>query len=325
MLIQPKTENDKWFLCNREDFIPAYLKSYDKGILERKVDKALKILENCEVCPRKCNVNRVKNKLGICRIGRYAKVSSFFPHFGEEDCLRGWNGSGTIFFSFCNLKCVFCQNFEVSWIGEGIEVGPKEIAKMMIILQEKGCHNINLVTPEHVVPQILEAIPFAIEMGLNLPIVYNTSSYDSIESLKLMEGIVDIYMPDFKFFTPKFAKFYLTAEDYPKVAMAAIKEMHSQVGELKFDENGLALRGVLLRHLVMPGFLSETRKIMKWVANEISKDTYVNLMDQYYPAGMVLKQPEKYKKLQEELRVKNLIRQWKLQEDLACIDLIEFR
>jgi putative pyruvate formate lyase activating enzyme len=297
MLIQPKTENDKWFLCNREDFIPAYLKSYDKGILERKVDKALKILENCEVCPRRCNVNRVKNKLGICRIGRYAKVSSFFPHFGEEDCLRGWNGSGTIFFSFCNLKCVFCQNFEVSWIGEGIEVGPKEIAKMMIILQEKGCHNINLVTPEHVVPQILEAIPFAIEMGLNLPIVYNTSSYDSIESLKLMEGIVDIYMPDFKFFTPKLAKFYLTAEDYPKVAMAAIKEMHSQVGELKFDENGLALRGVLLRHLVMPGFLSETRKIMKWVANEISKDTYVNLMDQYYPAGMVLKQPEKYKKI----------------------------
>jgi len=297
MLIQPKTENDKWFLCNREDFIPAYLKSYDKGILERKVDKALKILENCEVCPRRCNVNRVKNKLGICRIGRYAKVSSFFPHFGEEDCLRGWNGSGTIFFSFCNLKCVFCQNFEVSWIGEGIEVGPKEIAKMMIILQEKGCHNINLVTPEHVVPQILEAIPFAIEMGLNLPIVYNTSSYDSIESLKLMEGIVDIYMPDFKFFTPKLAKFYLTAEDYPKVAMAAIKEMHSQVGELKFDENGLALRGVLLRHLVMPGFLNETKKIMKWVANEISKDTYVNLMDQYYPAGMVLKQPEKYKKI----------------------------
>jgi putative pyruvate formate lyase activating enzyme len=297
MFIQPKTENDKWFLCNREDFTPAYLKSYDKGILERKVDKALKILENCEVCPRRCNVNRVKNKLGICRIGRYAKVSSFFPHFGEEDCLRGWNGSGTIFFSFCNLKCVFCQNFEVSWIGEGIEVGPKEIAKMMIILQEKGCHNINLVTPEHVVPQILEAIPFAIEMGLNLPIVYNTSSYDSIESLKLMEGIVDIYMPDFKFFTPKLAKFYLTAEDYPKVAMAAIKEMHSQVGELKFDENGLALRGVLLRHLVMPGFLNETRKIMKWVANEISKDTYVNLMDQYYPAGMVLKQPEKYKKI----------------------------
>jgi putative pyruvate formate lyase activating enzyme len=297
MLIQPKTENGKWFLCNREDFIPAYLKSYDKGILERKVDKALKILENCEVCPRRCNVNRVKNKLGICRIGRYAKVSSFFPHFGEEDCLRGWNGSGTIFFSFCNLKCVFCQNFEISWIGEGIEVGPKEIAEMMIILQEKGCHNINLVTPEHVVPQILEAIPFAIEMGLNLPIVYNTSSYDSIESLKLMEGIVDIYMPDFKFFTPKLAKFYLTAEDYPKVAMAAIKEMHSQVGELKFDENGLALRGVLLRHLVMPGFLNETKKIMKWVANEISKDTYVNLMDQYYPAGMVLKQPEKYKKI----------------------------
>lgn len=224
----PKSVNE-WMLCKREDFTPAYLKCYDKGVLESKIDRALRCLENCEVCPRKCHVNRIENKRGICLIGRYAKVSSFFPHFGEEDCLRGCNGSGTIFFSFCNLRCVFCQNFDVSWRGEGNEVSSKDIAEMMISLQEKGCHNINWVTPEHVVPQIIEALPHAIEMGLSLPIVYNTSSYDSLESIKLMEGIVDIYMPDFKFFTPELAKFYLTAEDYPEVAMGAIKEMHSQL------------------------------------------------------------------------------------------------
>lgn len=290
-----------WILCDREEFTPCYLKSYDKGVLESKIDRALRFLENCEVCPRKCHVNRLENKRGICLVGRYAKVSSFFQHFGEEDCLRGFNGSGTIFFSYCNLKCVFCQNFDVSWKGEGNEVTAKDIAEMMVFLQEKGCHNINWVTPEHVVPQIIEAMPYAIEMGLRLPIVYNTSSYDSIDSLKLMEGIVDIYMPDFKFFTPELAKFYLTAENYPEAAMNAIKEMHSQVGELKFDENGLALRGVLLRHLVMPGFLSETEKIMEWVANGVSKDTYVNIMEQYYPAGMVLKQPERYKLITRQI------------------------
>ncbi len=291
-----KTANE-WFLCNREEFVPSYLKSYDKGVLQSKIDRALKLLENCEVCPRKCHVNRLENKRAICLSGRHAKVSSFFPHFGEEDCLRGWNGSGTIFFSYCNLRCVFCQNFDVSWQGSGEEVTAEDIAEMMIFLQEKGCHNINWVTPEHVVPQIIEAMPYAIEMGLSLPIVYNTSSYDSIDSLKLMEGIVDIYMPDFKFFTPDLAKFYLTAENYPETAMNAIKEMHSQVGELKFDENGLALRGVLLRHLVMPGFLNETEKVLEFIANEVSKDTYINIMDQYYPAGMVLKQPERYKQI----------------------------
>ncbi len=265
MLLKTKIPKSiiEWILCDRAEFTPAYLKSYDKGVLEKKIDKALKILENCEVCPRNCHVNRLENRRAICMIGRYAKVSSFFQHFGEEDCLRGWNGSGTIFFSYCNLRCVFCQNFDISWKGEGSEVTPKQIAEMMISLQERGCHNINWVTPEHVVPQIIEAMPHAIEMGLNLPIVYNTSSYDSLESLKLLDGIVDIYMPDFKFFTPKLAKFYLTAENYPEATMNAIKEMYSQAGELRFDENGLALRGVLLRHLVMPGFLNETKKIMK--------------------------------------------------------------
>lgn len=295
----------EWILCNREEFTPAYLNSYDKGVMERKVDKALKLLESCTVCPRNCRVNRIENRAGICMSGRYAKVSSSFQHFGEEDCLRGWSGSGTIFFSFCNLRCVFCQNFDISWQGNGREAKPKDIARMMLSLQSRGCHNINFVTPEHVVPQIMEAMPYAIELGLNLPIVYNTSSYDSQESIELMNGIVDIYMPDFKFFSPENAKSYLSAENYPQAAMAAIKEMHSQVGELRFDENGFALRGVLLRHLVMPGFLAETERIMQWTAGKVSKDTYVNIMDQYYPAGMVLKQ-ERYSQINRRITKEEL-------------------
>jgi putative pyruvate formate lyase activating enzyme len=216
-------------------------------------------------------------------VGRYARVASAFPHFGEEDVLRGWRGSGTIFFSWCNLRCVFCQNYEISQLGEGEELTPKELARLMIRLQEMGCHNINFVTPEHVVPQIVEALPYAIEMGLRVPLVYNTSAYDSLESLRVMEGLVDIYMPDFKLWTPERSRKYLLAANYPEVARQAIAEMHRQVGELRVDEDGLAVRGVLVRHLVMPGLLDETREIMRWLAG-LSRDTYVNLMDQYYPA-----------------------------------------
>ncbi len=285
---------EEWILCNRQDFEPVYLKTYDKGLLEKKVSKALEKLRECKVCPRNCKVNRLENKVGICRIGRHAYVASYFPHFGEEDCLRGWHGSGTIFFSGCNLRCVFCQNFDISWQVTGLQVNAKTLAKMMIELQAKGCHNINLVTPEHVVPQIIEALPYAIEMGLKLPIVYNTSAYDSIDSLKLMEGIVDIYMPDFKFWSAEKCLRYLGARDYAEVAKQAIKEMHRQVGELVFDENGLALRGLLIRHLVMPNNLDETEKIMEFIANEISKDTYVNIMDQYFPYGKVLERPDMF-------------------------------
>jgi putative pyruvate formate lyase activating enzyme len=214
-------------------------------------------------------------------------VGSYFPHFGEEDCLRGWNGSGTIFFSWCNLRCVFCQNFDLSQQGEGREVRPEELARMMLALQAKGCHNINFVTPEHVVPQILEALPLAIRGGLRLPIVYNTSAYDSLESIRLMDGVVDIYMPDFKFWNPELAKRYVKARDYPEAARAAIKEMHRQVGPLVFDARGLAKRGVLVRHLVMPGGIAEAREILRFLATEISPDTYVNIMAQYRPAGKV--------------------------------------
>jgi putative pyruvate formate lyase activating enzyme len=287
--------DNKWIL-NRKDFVPAYLKTYetDKHIFEYKVGKAMSVLKNCEVCPRDCHIDRLANKTAVCRTGRYAYVASAFPHFGEEDCLRGWQGSGTIFFSFCNLKCVFCQNFDISWEGNGQILKPAELAKVIIHLQEKGCHNINFVTPEHVVPQIMEAIPLAIEMGLTLPIVYNTSAYDSLHSLDLMDGIVDVYMPDFKFWDNELSFLYMAARNYPEVARTAIKKMHDQVGDLKFDENGLALRGILLRHLVMPNRVASTREICRFISDQISKDTYINIMDQYRPDGRVLKKPEKY-------------------------------
>lgn len=290
--------NPKWRIP-RSEFVPAYIQTYrkDKSLIEKKVEKAIRLLERCEVCPRNCHVNRLEGKTAVCRTGRYAFVASAFPHFGEEDCLRGWMGSGTIFFSFCNLKCVFCQNFDISWEGGGRTRTPEELARIMISLQEEGCHNINFVTPEHVVPEIMEAIPIAIEMGLHLPLVYNTSSYDSLHSLEIMDGIVDIYMPDFKFWDKELSFFYMAARDYPEVARAAIKEMHRQVGPLKFDENGLALRGVLLRHLVMPNAVAGTREICRFIAREVSRDTYINIMDQYYPAGRVLRLPQKYDKI----------------------------
>jgi len=290
--------NPKW-INPRKNFVSAYIRTYetDKHILEDKVEQALQVLQKCEVCPRNCHVNRLENKTAVCRTGRNAYVASAFPHFGEEDCLRGWRGSGTIFFSFCNLKCVFCQNFDISWEGNGMILTPTELAKVMISLQEEGCHNINFVTPEHVVPQIMEAIPLAIEMGLRLPIVYTTSAFDSSHSLEIMDGIVDIYMPDFKFWKRKLSFFYMAAEDYPDVVRAAIKEMHRQVGPLTFDENGLALRGVLVRHLVMPNRVASTREICRFIANEVSRDTYINIMDQYRPEGRVLKLPQKYESI----------------------------
>ena len=475
-VIPPEVHGNGRFVIPRREFVPAYLKTYEEGRLKEKVEEALSHLgPSCRVCPRLCKgVNRLENAFGVCRVGRYARVASAFPHFGEEDVLRGWRGSGTIFFSWCNLRCVFCvapetmiateegplpireiyergdreldyaggqvrffekplrvftrlgrlacvskafrhpfeghliqiqpyycppllltpnhevfavhpsapdqvrkiradqltrehwllvpkrigwepverlevqgilsqekvrfrkkglpryfyqdvgdfyliqtreihrkiykgwvynleisdpdhsyvasfvavsncQNYEISQLGEGEELTPKELARLMIRLQEMGCHNINFVTPEHVVPQIVEALPYAIEMGLRVPLVYNTSAYDSLESLRVMEGLVDIYMPDFKLWTPERSRKYLLAANYPEVARQAIAEMHRQVGELRVDEDGLAVRGVLVRHLVMPGLLDETREIMRWLAG-LSRDTYVNLMDQYYPA-----------------------------------------
>ncbi len=275
------------YVLQRSAFQPAYLRLYESSELARRVEAAREKLRDCVLCPRVCHVNRLDNEFAVCRTGRYAVVSSFFAHFGEEDCLRGWRGSGTIFFGFCNLRCVFCQNYETSWLGEGRPTPPEEIAAMMLHLQERGCHNINFVTPEHVVPQILEAVLLAVEGGLRLPLVYNTGAYDSLDSLQLMDGVVDIYMPDFKFWDAEMARLYARAPDYPEAARRAIKEMHRQVGPLVLDENGLALRGVLLRHLLMPGGVAGTPQILDWIARELSPNTYVNLMTQYRPAGKV--------------------------------------
>lgn len=272
------------------DTTPAYL---ELGLDEvrRRARRAVEGLADCRFCPRDCGVNRLEDKWSACKTGRHAIVGSHFPHFGEEDCLRGWNGSGTIFFSHCNLRCVFCQNHSISQdikphrAPEGATA--EQIADMALELQRKGCHNINFVTPEHVVPQVLEAIAAAVERGLRLPIVYNTSAYDDLESLRLMDGIVDIYMPDFKFWSEERSRHYMKAADYPEVAREAIREMHRQVGPLRKDDDGLAVRGLIVRHLVMPGMVDETRRIVDWVRRELGPETYVNLMDQYYPDAEV--------------------------------------
>jgi putative pyruvate formate lyase activating enzyme len=283
--VPTEVHGDGRFVLRRRDFVPAYLKTHEEGRLSDKVDEALAHLgPSCRVCPRLCKgVDRLANQFGVCHVGRQARVASAFPHFGEEDVLRGWQGSGTIFFSWCNLRCVFCQNFEVSQAAAGQELDARALARVMLRLQEVGCHNINFVTPEHVVPQIVEALPHAIDMGLHLPLVYNTSSYDSPESLRVMDGLVDVYMPDFKLWDEEKSRNYLAATNYPQVARAVISEMHRQVGDLHVDGDGLALRGVLVRHLVMPGRLDDTRQIVAWLAG-LSRDTYLNLMDQYYPA-----------------------------------------
>jgi putative pyruvate formate lyase activating enzyme len=265
---------------------PAYVELHRRGELRRRARAALGLLGRpCRVCPRECSVDRLANERGLCKTGRRAVVASHFPHFGEENCLRGWRGSGTIFFGGCNLRCVFCQNFDVSWQVQGQEVEPGGLAAMMLELQKIGCHNINWVTPEHVVPQILEALPPAVAGGLRLPIVYNTSAYDSSDSLALMDGVVDIYMPDLKLASSELARRYVGKREYFEVASRNVLEMRRQVGDLVLDQRGLARRGLIVRHLVMPGALAETEAVLRFIAEQLGPETYVNLMGQYRPAG----------------------------------------
>lgn len=266
---------------------PSYLRLYRGGALPARVEAGLEELRNCRACPRNCGVDRFAAPARICHTGRHAIVSSAFPHFGEEDCLRGVNGSGTIFFGACNLRCVFCQNWDISQEDGGRECNAGQLADLMLRLQDRGCHNINFVTPEHVVPQVIEAIAAAIPLGLKLPIVYNTGAYDALESLRLMDGLVDIYMPDFKCWTRESARRYLKAKDYPERAREAILEMQRQVGPLRFENNGIARRGLLVRHLVMPGQENEAAAIFDWLAREVSPDTYINIMGQYRPEFQV--------------------------------------
>ena len=261
---------------------PSYLNLKISEIKKRK-KIAFEMMRSCEICPRKCKVNRLMGKRGFCRLGKRAMVSSFNPHFGEEECLVGTYGSGTIFFTWCNLRCVYCQNYRISQLGMGQEIEDEELAMIMLKLQNMRCHNINLVTPTPQIPQILSALLIAIERGLKLPLVYNTGGYDSVKALKLLDGIVDIYMPDFKYSSDKMAQKYSSAPQYPKIVKMAIKEMHRQVGDLVIDNSGVARRGLLVRHLVLPEDIAGTKKAMEFLAREISDNTFVNIMNQYYP------------------------------------------
>jgi putative pyruvate formate lyase activating enzyme len=256
---------------------------HSTGELRTRSEKAREIMEVCSLCPRCCRVNRLAGEVGQCHIGEQVIISSYGPHFGEESPLVGRNGSGTIFFTHCNLHCVFCQNYTISQLGEGTPVSNETLARIMLSLQERGCHNINLVSPTHVVPFILYALNLAAEQGLNLPLVYNSGGYDSLETLRLLDGIVDIYMPDMKYSNNPTSERLSDVKDYVEVNHTAVKEMHRQVGDLQIDENGIARRGLLVRHLVLPNGLAGTEKTMKFLAQEISPDTYVNIMAQYRP------------------------------------------
>ena len=264
------------------DFPPSFLGCSSEE-MNRKIVGLDRCLEACTLCPRNCGVNRKKGEKGFCRMGDTAIVASYGPHFGEERPLVGMGGSGTIFFSNCNLGCVFCQNYDISHFGEGQEISIERLASIMIDLQVQGCHNINLVTPTHQTPMILRSLKIAIEGGLRIPVVYNCGGYESVETLEILSGIIDIYMPDFKYADPVVAEKYSGAPDYPAVARKAIREMHKQVGELVIDKHGVAMQGLLIRHLVMPGDIAGTEAVVKFIAEEISANTWINIMDQYRP------------------------------------------
>ena len=277
---------------NRKDrFRPSYLDLYEKGALNERGAEAQRRLECCRLCPRECRVNRQAGEKGFCRTGLKAMVSSYNPHFGEEDPLVGRGGSGTIFFTHCNLLCLFCQNYEISHLGEGREADPAQLARMMLHLQDLGCPNINFVSPSHVVAQILTALPLAVEGGLKIPLVYNTGGYDSLETLRLLEGVFDIYMPDLKFMEGEVSHRYCRAGDYPEKVRTAIREMHRQAGDLILDHRAVAQRGLLVRHLVLPEGLAGTREAMRFLAREVSSGTYVNIMAQYRPCGEAAEYP----------------------------------
>jgi putative pyruvate formate lyase activating enzyme len=262
----------------------AYLNCLASGNLLQRVEQAFELLNHCSLCAWECGVNRRVGKVGVCKTGERARVSSYGPHLGEEDPLRGWRGSGTIFFSGCNMRCQFCQNHDISNSTAGDEVGSEEIAGIMLELQSSGCHNINLVSPSHVVAQILAAVLIAARAGLHLPLVYNTGGYDSIETLKLLDGVIDIYMPDMKYASSQIARHYSKIPHYAEVNQAAVREMYRQVGDLIINDQGLAVRGLLVRHLVLPNGLAGTAGIFQFLAQEISPNTYLNIMTQYRPA-----------------------------------------
>jgi putative pyruvate formate lyase activating enzyme len=270
----------------------GYIALHEKKELGRRIKALGEILTRCRLCPRVCHVNRLEGEKGYCRAGLDAMISSAFPHFGEEPPLVGYHGSGTIFLTHCNLRCVFCQNYDISHLGQGKPITTSELAQYMIGLQQRGCHNINFVTPTHYVPQIVAALPEAIELGLTVPLVYNCGGYESLEVIKLLDGIVDIYMPDTKFSREETGTRYGNAPDYPHILQEVLLEMHRQVGDLMLDEQGIAYQGLLIRHLVMPNEVAGTKKLMTFIAQHLSTDSYVNIMDQYRPLYRAGEYPE---------------------------------
>jgi len=275
VLYASKEKGEKWY--------PAYGKLEKEGRFAERVEQAYSIFEQCELCPRQCGINRQNGEKGFCQASAKLYVYAAQPHYGEEVSLVGKKGSGTIFFSNCNLRCVFCQNWPIAHLGYGEETQDEKLADMMLYLQKIGCHNINLVTPTHVMPNILNAVRIAFNKGLRIPLVYNTSGYERIEILKILDGIVDIYLPDMKFMDPdKAAKYSGGASDYPEVAKKGIAEMNRQVGEHQVDRRGVAIKGLMIRHLVMPNRVAGTKKFVRWVAENLPKSTYVNIMHQYH-------------------------------------------
>jgi len=277
---------------------PSYLELEEKGILSQRIEKLYSIYENCYLCPRNCRVDRTKGETGKCKATSKVKVSSAFPHFGEERPLVGKRGSGTIFFSNCGLRCVYCQNYEISIEGEGVEISDERLAAMMMTLQRMGCHNINLVTPSHYVPNIVCALQKAIRKGLHIPLVYNCAPYETPETLQLLDGIIDIYLPDCKFMDPEHAaKYSGQTYNYPYYAKIALKEMQRQVGILQVGGRGIAVRGLMIRHLILPNNIAGTDKFIKFVAENFPKNTYLNLMAQYRPEYKAFDYPELSRRL----------------------------
>jgi putative pyruvate formate lyase activating enzyme len=272
---------------------PSYLALYDTGELQRRIAALERLLASCTLCPRDCRSNRLRGERGLCQASDRLLIAAAFPHFGEEPPLVGQGGSGAVFVSWCNLLCQFCQSWEVNHRGEGVAVSPSELAEVMLDLQARGCHNINFVTPTHYAPQLITALPPAIERGFRLPLVYNCGGYEALEVIQLLDGIVDIYLPDIKFLEARASERYLDgAVDYPEVVRTVLKEMHRQVGELRLDAYGVAQRGLLVRHLVMPGMMQDSAAILHFIADEISPQTYVTIMDQYRPCFQAWRSPE---------------------------------
>jgi len=304
-------------------FEPAYLKLHRNGELKRRGEKMWAIMERCRLCPRICNENRLKGNEGFCNASYKLEISSYHPHFGEERPLVGKSGSGTVFFTNCGLRCVFCINWQISIGGIGHIKSIDNLAEMMVRLQKTGCHNINVVTPTHYAPHILLALDKAAANGLRLPLVYNTCGWERLEILEYLDGVVDIYLPDFKYFDSEMSiKYSSEAEEYPEVTKAALIEMNRQVGVAKPEKNGIMYRGLMIRHLVMPNGVSGTRKVIGWIAENLPKDTYLNLMSQYRP----MYKADQYHEISRRLTNKEYIEavMWAKQAGLTNLDIQGF-